>query len=131
VRNASREWLHDSSAYTLPEAVEWFRRGGGAQFLVIALDDVPIGYCRVADGNSASEKMVGMDLHPDYRGRGMARPAYAALFARLRAQGITQFRLRVLTTNTRARHIYDALGFVPVAAADAPYETSEVEMVLT
>lgn len=127
VRNASREWLRDKAAYTLPEAVDWFRRGSGAQFLVIFDDGVPIGYCRVADGCAPWEKFIGMDVHPDYRGRGLAQLAYRALFEELRAAGVRQFRLCVLKTNSRARHIYDSLGFRPVDATVATDE--EIEMV--
>lgn len=124
VRNASREWLHDTSAHTLPEAAEWFRRAP-TQFLVILLDGLPVGYCRVTDGADVGEKFVGMDIHPDYRGRGLARPTYAALLDRLRAMSVWRFRLRVLKKNERARHIYDSIGFVPVSE-----DESEVEMLL-
>lgn len=129
VRNASREWLTDKSAYTLPEAADWFRRGGARQFRVVLLDGVPVGYCRVADvvhGDAATEKWVGMDIHPDYRGRGLAQPAYAELFAEFRGAGVRKFWLRVRKDNARARHIYDKLGFAPVAEVG-----DEVEMLLT
>ncbi len=125
VRNLSREWLHDPRAFTLPESVEWFRRGGGRQFYVILLDDAPIGYCRITDGGEATERLVGMDIHPDYRGRGLAKKTYAILFDTLRAGGVNKFRLRVLKKNARARHIYEALGFVTVSE-----DSSELEMVL-
>lgn len=124
VRNASREWLHDPTAFTLPQSAEWFQREE-CQFLIILLDGLPVGYCRVSDGNDAEEKYVGMDIHPDYRGRGLARPAYAVLLATLRAGGVKRFRLRVLKRNERARHLYDTLGFVPVAEM-----SDEVEMAL-
>ena len=125
VRNEARGWLHDQSAYTLSEAVEWFRRGGGAQFLTLLLDGVPIGYCRVSDGLDWTEKWVGMDIHVDYRGRGLARPAYALLFAALRESGVHRFRLRVLKKNERARHLYEVLGFKQVIDLK-----DEVEMTL-
>lgn len=129
VRNASSEWLHDPTKFTLPQSVEWFREGealvGPCQFLIVLLDGVPIGYCRITDGVGVNEKMVGLDIHPDYRGRGLARTVYTVLFATLRAAGIELFRLRVLKRNERARHLYDALGFR--VAEDHGYE---VEMVM-
>lgn len=125
VRNASREWLHDQSAYTLPEAVEWFRRGDGRQFLIILLGGVPVGYCRITDGDTDAEKWVGMDIHPDCRGQGLAHLTYTLLLAALRANGVRRFRLRVLKKNERARHIYDVLGFKVVVDFK-----EEVEMLL-
>ena len=128
VRNASREWLTDKAAYTLPDAADWFKRGGGKQFRVILLGGVPIGYCRVADvvhGDPAIEKWVGMDIHPDYRGRGLAQIAYPLLLAELHEAGVRKFWLRVLKSNMRARHIYDKLGFVSVLEVG-----DEIEMLL-
>lgn len=130
VRNASCEWLHDPTRFTLPESVAWFLRGP-CQFLILLLDGVPIGYCRVTDGDDAQEKFVGMDIHPDYRGCGLARLGYAELFARLREQGVRRFRLRVLKKNLRARHLYDALGFritVDLRSPRGDRAQDEVEM---
>jgi RimJ/RimL family protein N-acetyltransferase len=121
--------LTDQRAYTVPEATAWFYRGGAAQFRLILLGEVPIGDCRVSDGESPAEKWIGMDIHPDYRGQGLCRPAYGLLLSALRESGVSRFRLRVLASNWRARHIYDVLGFeVVLAGDDAP--AGEVEMVL-
>jgi len=132
VRNASREWLHDSTEFTLPQSVEWFQRES-PPYLIILLDGVPIGYCRISNPHAPSdsgwglstERYIGIDLHPDYRGHGLAREAYDVLLATLRANGVRQFRLRVLKKNERAKHIYDTLGFRVVNETE-----DDVEMVL-
>lgn len=120
IRNASCEFLHDPRPFTLPETVMWFRQTA-PQFRILLLDDVPIGYFRLSYVDA--EAQVGLDLHPDYRGRKLAVPAYRVLSDWLSGvRGVLRCRLRVLKSNPRAKHVYDQLGFQVVGETDIDYE---------
>ena len=57
-----------------------------------------------------------MDIHKDFRGKGLAKAAYAEFFSFLtEAYGIKTFKLNVLSKNERARNLYKRLGFVEVS----------------
>jgi len=117
VRNECRAFLHDTKKYTLEESADWFRKTQ-PDFGVLCLaydegDDLPIGYFRTSE-RTATSVVVGLDIHKDFRGRGLAREAYKVLFhvLKCRSPGLETFELRVRQDNTRARHLYEALGFV-------------------
>ena len=109
VRNECREFLHNPQAHTLPEAARWFAETA-PRYLILLGDDLPVGYFRITEARSEAE--IGLDIHKDYRGQGLARPAYQLLFAYLRLRQFEKVTLRVLRSNARAIHIYRAIGFV-------------------
>ena len=53
-----------------------------------------------------------MDIHPKYRGRGLARPSYERLFDLLSAEGFKMVWLEVLKSNDLAHNLYKKIGFV-------------------
>ena len=119
VRNECRVFLHTQRTFTLQESATWFVKER-PPFLMALLGGLPIGYCRIQ--REGDEATIGMDIHVDFRGRGLARPIYKALMARLADEGVKNFRLFVLKTNARAAHLYAAIGFVVVAETDIDYE---------
>ncbi|WYP25161.1 GNAT family N-acetyltransferase [Alkalihalobacillus sp. FSL W8-0930] len=56
--------------------------------------------------------LVAMYVQPDHQGKGMGRELlqYAITFAR-KKQGIEQIYLTVVSTNDRAKRLYESLGF--------------------
>lgn len=113
VRNQSREFLHDPREYTIEQSREWFITTN-PKFYILELDGVPIGYFRTSNSNSYSI-YIGLDIAEQYRGRGYAIPAYKMFMDYLVSTGIQQFMLKVLSTNQRAIHIYNKLGFREVS----------------
>ena len=60
----------------------------------------------------------GIFVAPAAQGRGVGTALLRALIAEARARGYRQVRLRVIDTNTRARALYRAEGFIEVAEDD-------------
>lgn len=129
VRNECRAFLSDKTEYTLEEARAWWDTlESGVEYLTLMLDHLPIGYFRMRYDRRNSYG-VGLDIHKDFRGRGLARLAYRTLFAMLTKHGTSKsVWLRVLATNARARHIYEDLGFRYVT--ETPDDDGELEMTL-
>lgn len=71
-------------------------------------------------------------VHPDHWGRGLAREGVGLAVAGIRAAGRTPV-LWVLVANTRARRLYDQLGWEPTGRqqeAEWPPHPTEVELAL-
>jgi ribosomal protein S18 acetylase RimI-like enzyme len=54
---------------------------------------------------------LGIAIHPEARGRGLARPFMAFLHAAAKARGATKIRLTVYNDNQRAVELYRRLGY--------------------
>jgi ribosomal protein S18 acetylase RimI-like enzyme len=54
---------------------------------------------------------LGIAIHPEARGRGLARPFMAFLQAAAKARGATRIRLTVYRDNQRAVELYRRLGY--------------------
>ena len=115
IRNECRDSLHDNREFILPECRAWFRETR-PEFYLVRHDGKRIGYFRTSNRDAASRSIyVGADLHPDFRGLGLARPAYAAFFVVLRIeQGVSVVTLEVLSHNTVAYGLYLKLGFTEI-----------------
>jgi RimJ/RimL family protein N-acetyltransferase len=116
VRNECRAMLHDDRIFTLAESEAWFDRDRPEYFLILR-NGVRVGYFRVSNRDPERRSLyVGADLHKDFRGLGIARPAYQAFLRMLRVeQGIQVAELEVLSHNVVAHALYRKLGFVEVA----------------
>ena len=115
VRSSCRDFLHDDREFTLAESEAWFR-AQKPEFYLIRLGGEPIGYFRTSNRDPEDRSIyVGADLHPSFRGRGLATPAYLDFLQWLRdRQGIAMARLEVLSHNTVAIALYRKLGFEEV-----------------
>ncbi len=60
-------------------------------------------------------------LHPDFRGRHLARPFLAAVEDTLRNEGVRAVRLDTLVDNLGAQRTYEALGFANLGRARLNY----------
>ena len=108
-------FLHDKNNYTLEDNIKWFKSLKSPFFIVQILNE-DIGYFRTSNWNT-NTCYVGMDIHPDYRGKGLSTQAYLEFFVYLQKNyNIDIFRLEVLKSNTRALNLYIKLGFVIIGS---------------
>lgn len=62
---------------------------------------------------------LGIALHPDVRGKGLARSFMLYLHATARLHGASTIRLKVYNDNVRARCLYEKLGYRFTQAEDS------------
>ena len=120
VRNECRGFLHDDREFTLDECELWYRRSK-PEFWLIRYAKEPIGYFRVSNRNEAEgSAYVGADLHCHFRGRGLAKAAYAEFLTLLRRRdNLRVARLEVLSHNLAARRLYELIGFTEIDRKEA------------
>jgi len=113
IRNECRAMLHDDSAFSLQQAEAWFDQAQ-PRFYIIEIGSTRVGYFRTSHWDRANRRvMIGCDIHPEYRGRGIARAAYLPFLRHLFLDlNLNKVSLEVLENNDRARRLYEALGFV-------------------
>jgi RimJ/RimL family protein N-acetyltransferase len=112
VRNQSRDMLHDNSVFTLEQAQVWFDTQQ-PRFYLATQDARPVGYFRTSNWDEAnSHAYVGFDLHPDFRGKGLAQSAYRVFLTYLFTEcGLNKVSMEVLEHNHPARRLYERIGF--------------------
>lgn len=114
VRNdCAAEFLHDSSTYSLDDTRRWHAQLKTPYYIVYD-DGKKIGYFRTSNYSSINKNMyIGMDLHREFRGKGLAFQAYIVFipyvfFSYL----LNKVSLEVLASNIKAYDLYKRLGFV-------------------
>lgn len=108
VRNASREWLHDNSYYTIDNTKEWIK---DCAWWIVEYNQEPVGYFRISEFDR--QMYLGMDLHPKHRGKGIAYEAYQLFISKLFTnESLNKISLEVLSHNHIAISLYEKIGFV-------------------
>jgi len=115
IRNVyAKQFLHNSKTFTLEETTEWVKTlNKNNTYWMIEFNKDTIGYFRI----TVNERRVyiGADISPQYTGRGLAKESYKMFIpVVLREYATNTLYLEVLSTNTRAKHLYDTLGFVEI-----------------
>lgn len=115
VRNQSTEFLHNDTKFNLEEATKWFIEAK-PKYIMINLGFKTIGYFRTSEwAEDESSFYLGCDIHPNYRGYGLAQEAYKKIIDIFYLSNkLKSIKLEVLSNNTRAKHIYRKLGFKEV-----------------
>jgi RimJ/RimL family protein N-acetyltransferase len=115
VRNECRSFLHDDRPFTLKESRRWLQHDK-PEFWLIQYEGAWIGYFRFSDRDTERHSIrVGADLHPRFRGRGLARRAYEEYLSVLKHRDhMSIATLEVLSHNLAAQHLYRRLGFLEV-----------------
>lgn len=110
LRNSCVGFLHDKTKHSLDQAKQWFLKNKPVYFILL-VDNEKVGYFRTSNWTSNS-CYIGLDIDECYRGKGYAVPAYREFVALLKQHyNISNIYLEVLSSNTRAIHIYNKLGF--------------------
>ena len=116
--------LHDANQYSQSQTESWLRTlpATSKRFSVFEWENTPqtppligafIGLVRIDRIDSVNRNcMIGLDLVPDHRGKGLSGKVYAWLLDYLFNQlNMHMLYLEVLESNTRAQHVYERLGF--------------------
>jgi RimJ/RimL family protein N-acetyltransferase len=113
IRNNSLEFLHNDTEFSLEDAKKWFN-DTNPKFFIIKMESKSIGYFRTSNWDDKNNTLyIGCDIHPNYRGFGLSQIAYKKFIELLKNKfGIKKIKLEVLSTNKRAIHIYNKLGFI-------------------
>jgi len=114
------KWLHTQEAYTIEQAVEWFRTDR-PEWLAIEDGDSGefVGYVRTGHKDVVNRTMsIGMDIAPSARGKGHVWKAYKALREIGRDMGLQAFTGRVLHENVRALKVDKHVGFYETDTTD-------------
>lgn len=124
IRNdiTTRMFLHNSTEYSQYSFAWWFQANEPCWFIIydpITLSK-PVGYVRTTK-ISEDELQIGMDIHPDHRGKGIATTVYERLFEFF-FQEYKIISLEVLDHNTIAHKMYLKLGFQEVSRK--PYDNN-------
>ena len=105
-------YIHDQRSFTRNDFTEWYRMNK-PEWYIVRKNNRPFGYFRTSNPNKKNHSIcVGMDIHPGFRGKGLAKPAYAEFFKFLKSNGYENLSLEVLSHNFVARKLYEDLGFI-------------------
>jgi len=114
-RSHAYQWLTDPYDYELFEYEEWFDENVTPFYYWIMVDGVEAGYFRTKHYKPGDkEVIIGMDLHPKFRGQKLAKPCYNKFISFLNSTGTDVFTLFVLTANKNAVALYKKLNFEEV-----------------
>jgi len=110
IRNLSNQYLHNNSTFSIDEATKWFKETQ-PKFFVIEIENKIVGYFRTSNWDTNS-LYIGADIHPDFRDKGIGYQSYLMFIDFLKKKySINKLKLEVLSTNKRAKHLYEKIGF--------------------
>ncbi len=123
IRNAIRNSLHDSREFTLDECQIWFESKPQDYWLILTSDTI-LGYFRFeVDPTDQNFGIIGMDLDPVFHGLGYAKKLYQIFCSDIvPSYEVSNLRLRVLKTNSRAYSLYVSMGFAISEETPVDYE---------
>jgi ribosomal protein S18 acetylase RimI-like enzyme len=110
VRDQCLSFIHDKVSYDLSATIKWLKTTESKYLSVIDESNTVIGYFRLTN-ISNDHCFVGMDLHQEYRGKGIALNTYNTVMTELKKYGICNFSLYVLSSNEHAIRLYNHIGF--------------------
>ncbi len=127
IRNVSKEFLHNNSEFTLDDANNWFNTYN-PNFYMIELGENIIGYFRTSNWENKS-MYLGCDLAPNYRGFGLGYTSYIGFINKLKNEfDLDNIKLEVLSTNIRAKNLYDKLGFKTIGVSSEKIVRNDEEI---
>ncbi|MBA9007688.1 GNAT family N-acetyltransferase [Thermomonospora cellulosilytica] len=113
-----RTWSPDNAVIPRPgpETVLFDEVHAPEHYLVAERDGRVVGYVRLVRPtplpcNAHVRQIQGLAVDPSEQGRGLGRLLVDAACQRARQEGASRITLRVLSTNPRARRLYERAGF--------------------
>ena len=113
VRNECvEEYLHNSTQYSLEQTQRWFY-SLEIPYYIVFNDQDKIGYFRLSNYSKSNRNIcIGMDIHKNFRGKGLAYESYCKFIPYLiETYDLHKVSLEMLGTNHRAYNLYLKLGF--------------------
>ena len=92
------------------EQIEWFLSTRKAVTFLSTRDDVAVGSVMLSIGGSEG-KVVSIGVHPDWRGKGVAKELMKVADKWFTDLGVTVVGLEVSVQNPEAIRLYSSLGF--------------------
>ena len=123
IRNTIRNSLHDSREFTLNECQIWFENKPQDYWLILTGNTI-LGYFRFeVDSKDRNFGIIGMDLDPVFHGLGYAKNLYQVFCSEMVPRyEVSNLRLRVLKSNSRAHSLYVSMGFAISEETQVDYE---------
>jgi len=103
--------LHDNRIFSVDEFNKWFEITKPNWFIILS-DEMECGYVRTK-WIEDNVLQIGVDIHPDFRRRGIATETYHKIFETY--HWVDKFQLEVLDTNFVAIALYTKLGFKEIS----------------
>ena len=102
IRNdaSTRQFLENDSIFTLPQCKKWFSNLDSPWYVIKYLGK-SVGYLR-----TTSNGEIGVDIHPKYRRKGIARRAFIEYLSRIDEASLWVFE------DNFAKELYEKLGFI-------------------
>ena len=117
-RRGDDRWFHPH-ALTSQEAARLCAYRGRDLYYAAAHGDAVLAYGLLRGWDEGfAVPSLGIAVHPDARGLGLARAFMAFLHAAASVKGASRVRLKVYPDNAPARRLYESLGYHLEPAAD-------------
>lgn len=112
IRNDSKEYLHNDNEFTLEEVERWIVETNPDWYAILAFDKM-IGYFRLSEWSKQNRTIyIGADISKEMRGKGIGKQAYIEFLKKIFVERkLSKVLLEVLSSNFRARNLYERLGF--------------------
>ena len=109
--------LTDPHQISESEQERWFNKlqiSSSSERLLVFYRDEPIGLIRLDEIDYFNKSVaIGLDIHKDYRGQGLARPIYQRILKYFfEEKDFHRVWLLVTDYNKRAINLYHSLGFI-------------------
>lgn len=123
IRNECKDYMTRNTEYiTEDQQVDWFNsvdRDSMKIYLIymyneeVMVDVVGFGYCK----RDENETYLTGGIKENHRGKGYGKLLFSYLLEQAKSFS-TPITLEVLNTNTRAKNLYESLGFVEIKKDD-------------
>jgi GNAT superfamily N-acetyltransferase len=110
IRDQCLPFIHDKVSYDLPATMEWLKTTESKYLSVIDESGMVIGYFRLTD-ISKDHCFVGMDLHQDHRGKGIATKVLSELESWAKEENYKTALLETGFMQKDAIYLYQKLGY--------------------
>lgn len=100
-----------------------------ALYLVIKVEEKAVGYVGVWKIFDEGH-ITNVAVHPDFRGKGLAKALISELLSLCRKDGITSFTLEVRESNIIAQNLYKSFGFVEAGKRKAYYSDNNEDAII-